>query len=189
MRHRLNVAFALLILTSASAGVVCAQDPAPTPAAPACTEELFERTQHAFRIRKIGSEELHAAETELKEVVLLCSEPPAADQAATELKVVEEELAEHNLQIALFYKGRPARSGALSRLRLIVERYPHYSKMDQVLWLLGELDVEDDNLDEAATSCERLIREFPGSSHVGDATLRLAAIEVIRSEKSPLPIP
>ena len=159
-----------------------------------CTEELFQQAEQSFERRKLGSENLALAEKQLSNVARVCKEQPAGFHAEEQLRVVHEELANHNLLIALFYLsksycGRGGQAGARSRLKNIVERYPAYSKFDQVLFLLGEINMNDRNFDEAASYYQRLIGAYPASEYIGKASLQLSAIGILKNEKSAQSIP
>jgi outer membrane assembly lipoprotein YfiO len=54
---------------------------------------------------------------------------PAAKQC---LKDAEENLALGNFRIAQFYAGRGNYVGAISRLKTIIEKYPNFSRIDEV---------------------------------------------------------
>ena len=157
-----------------------------------CNEELFERAERSFEIGWRGSELLGRAERELREVLRFCGDAPIRYQVEEQLKLVQEELAESNLNIALFYlkrfdNGKGGKLGAFGRLKNILERYPTYSRLDQVLTLLGELNVADNNLDEAAAYYQRIIKDFPASRYVGEASLHLCEIDAMRRGGMPVP--
>lgn len=87
-----------------------------------CTEELFQQAEQSFERRKFGSENLALAEKQLSNVARVCKEQPAGFHAEDQLRVVHEELASHNLSIALFYLskfycGKGGQAGARSRLK------------------------------------------------------------------------
>jgi outer membrane protein assembly factor BamD len=60
-----------------------------------------------------------------------------APVAAQHLREVQEELAEGDFRIASFYKLRQNNRAAAGRLQDIADRYPLFSKSDQVLFMLG----------------------------------------------------
>ena len=192
---RLSFQLALLLLMFAVAGV--SQDAlsqVPQTNASQCTEELFQQAEQSFEKRKFGSENLALAEKQLSNVARFCKEQPAGFRAEDQLRVVHEELADHNLSIALFYlskfyHGKGGQAGARSRLKNIIERYPEYSKLDQVLFLLGEINMNDRNFDEAASYYQRLIGAYPASEYIGKASLQLSAIGFLKNEKSAQSIP
>jgi outer membrane protein assembly factor BamD (BamD/ComL family) len=137
---------------------------------------------------------LYAGKRQLSEVVRLCSETPGAFQAKDRLRVVHEELADSNLPIALFYldkfhSGKSGKAAALGWLKLIIERYPQYSKLDRVLFLLGALSMNDNNQEEAERYYQRLIEAYPGSQYIGESSMQLSAIDVLKIDKRSQPIP
>ena len=157
-----------------------------------CNEELFERAERSFEIRWGGSELRARAERELSEVLRCCDDAPIRYQVEEQLKLVHEELGDSNLNIALFYlkrfhDGKGGKLGAFWRLKKILERYPTYSRLDHVLTLLGELNVADNNLDEAAAYYQRIIKDFPASRYLGEASLHLCEIDAMRSGGMPVP--
>ena len=157
-----------------------------------CNKELLERAERAFEIRLRGSELRARAERDLRELLRFCGDTPIRYQVEDQLKLVQEELAESNLNIALFYlkrfdSGKGGKQGASGRLKKILERYPRYSKLDQVLMLLGGLNVADNKLDEAAAYYQKIIKDFPASQYVGEASLQLCVIDVMRSDGISVP--
>ncbi|HEY0727842.1 MAG TPA: tetratricopeptide repeat protein [Pyrinomonadaceae bacterium] len=147
---------------------------------------MFQQAEQAFGRRKLGSENLAQAEKQLSNLACLCKEQPAGLHAKEQLRVVQEELANHSLSIALFYlgkfyDGRGGQAGAVSRLKHIIERYPEYSKLDQALFLLGEINMKARNFDEAAGYYRQLISAYPASQYTGEASLQLNAIGILKN--------
>ncbi len=62
-----------------------------------------------------------------------------APVAAQHLREVQEMLAEGDFRIAAFYYMRQSNKAAAGRLQDIANRYPLFSKADQVLWMLGNI--------------------------------------------------
>ena len=97
------------------------------------------------------------------------------------LNEVQENLAMHNLQVARFYVGRNNRGvgglkGAQSRLREIVEKYPNFTYMDEVLFNLGALYVQEEEPDEAARYFQMIARDYPNSEFAEKAREQLQII-------------
>jgi outer membrane protein assembly factor BamD len=99
------------------------------------------------------------------------------------LKEVQENLAMHNLGVARFYydarynKGRgTGLKGAQSRLKEIVEKYPNFSYMDEVLFRLGTTYQLEEEPDEAAKYYQNLLRDYPNSEYADKARDQLAII-------------
>jgi outer membrane protein assembly factor BamD (BamD/ComL family) len=112
-----------------------------------CTQESFDQAETAYQMRGRSSELKFRAERELKKLVS-CAAMPERYQAEEHLQVVQEELAESNFLIAKFYLeksrlGKGGTAGARARLELIVERYPKYTRLYEVLLVLRELNMDD----------------------------------------------
>lgn len=163
---------------------------AQSPSPPNCTQELFDRAETSFLKRWGGTEILVKAERELKDVVRSCSATPEGYQAEEHLRIVQEELAEINLLIAQFYlsrfyDGRGGCDGARARLNDILQRYTKYTRLDEVLSLLGKLNIRQGYLDDAASNYQRLIKDFPNSQYAGEAFIQLSVIEVMKLNQKP----
>lgn len=97
------------------------------------------------------------------------------------LNQVQENLGTHSLQIARFYQeryehGNGGLKGAQSRLREIIEKYPNFSMMDEVLFRQGWLYIQEEEPDEAAKYFTRVVRDFPNGDYVEKATEELKKI-------------
>ncbi|HWP41966.1 MAG TPA: tetratricopeptide repeat protein [Blastocatellia bacterium] len=87
---------------------------------------------------------------------------------------VLEIAAKHNLEVARYYlTKRKAYEGARDRLQEIVETHPGFSRMDEVLYLLGEANLKLDKPEEAAEYYDKLVKEYPDSDLVKKAKERL----------------
>jgi outer membrane protein assembly factor BamD (BamD/ComL family) len=181
-RNQLGILLLVIATPVASHAQAKAANP---PADVSDCSQLFEKAEASFRVKIGRGEERFRAERDLSAVVQLCKYTPFASQAEEQLKVVREELAGRDLAIALFYIERYRSTGrtrgALSRLRSIVERYPKYSKLDQVLSLRGQLSLVEEELEEAAACYERILKDFPASQYIGEALIQLRAIENMRT--------
>ncbi|HLM56949.1 MAG TPA: outer membrane protein assembly factor BamD [Pyrinomonadaceae bacterium] len=98
------------------------------------------------------------------------------------LDEVQENLAMHNLFVGNHYyekfyrKAANNLKGAQSRYREIVEKYPHFSRMAEVLFRLGTTYMEEEEPDEAAKYFQQLVRTRPNSDFTDKAKERLATI-------------
>ena len=155
-----------------------------------CTQQAFDEAETSYRMRWRGSELKIRAERQLKALVQNCTATPERDQAQEQLQIVQEELAESNLQIAKFYldKSRVSnsrRTAARARLKTVIENYAKYSKRDEVLLILGQLNLDAGDLEEATVYYRRLINDFPYSQYAGEASLQLSVIDMIRVNQKP----
>jgi outer membrane protein assembly factor BamD len=103
-------------------------------------------------------------------------------EAEVKLREVQENLAMHNLLVGNHYYekyNRQAASnlkGAQSRYREIAEKYPHFSRMAEVLYRLGDTYVQEEEPDEAIKYFQRLVRLHPNSGFAEKAKEQLAAM-------------
>ena len=100
-----------------------------------------------------------------------------------------EKQCAHSLEVAryYFYKRKPEKGdkdglerlnkAVESRLIEILDLNPNFGKVDEVYYMLGEVYLRGNNLDEAAKSYGRVIKDFPDSGFVGDAKKKLNQIE------------
>ena len=87
--------------------------------------------------------------------------------------------AKHNLEVARYYiTKRKAYQGGLDRLFEITETYAEFSRMDEVLILIGEASLKLDKRDDAVKAFKKLLKEFPDSEPAKRARERLAEMKV-----------
>ncbi|HMH43150.1 MAG TPA: hypothetical protein VK557_06685 [Pyrinomonadaceae bacterium] len=80
------------------------------------------------------------------------------------------------MSIALLYlhaDGVNLLQGALSRLREVDERYPHFSRRDYVISMLADLSERNGSRDDAVKHYRRLISEYPRSIYAKRARKQL----------------
>ncbi len=135
----------------------------------------------------------HAKKAEQRLKVLTQQFPDTAlkPEVSQRLSEVQELLALHNLQIARFYVGRSEHGngglkGAQSRLNEIVEKYPNFSYMDEVLFRQGALYLQEEEPDEAAKYFQRIARDYPNSEYAEKAREQLNAIGAPVPEPDPI---
>jgi tetratricopeptide (TPR) repeat protein len=98
------------------------------------------------------------------------------------LREVQDNLAMHNLQVARFYLdarykgGKGGLKGAQSRLREIVEKYPNFTWMAEVLFRYAYTYQQEEETDEAAKYYQRIVRDFPNSEYVEKSKEQLQVI-------------
>ena len=91
---------------------------------------------------------------------------------------IMETNAKHSLNVARYYlTKRKAYEGALDRLQEIVDTYPDFSRMDEVLFLLGEAHLKLNKPEKASESYEKLLKDFPGSEFAKKARERLKELK------------
>ena len=113
-------------------------------------------------------------------VFLLVAVPPADAQGSARGRVdpprdpAMELTAQHNLDIARWYlTKRKAFDGARDRLQEIVDTYPEFSRMDEVTFLLGEVNLKLNKPEKATEYYEKLVKDYSGSEFAKKARERL----------------
>jgi outer membrane protein assembly factor BamD (BamD/ComL family) len=82
--------------------------------------------------------------------------------------------AKHNLDVAKYYiTRRKAYDGARDRLQEIIETYPDFSRMDEVIYWMGELHLKLDKKEQAADYYNKLLKVYPESELAKKARARL----------------
>ena len=91
-----------------------------------------------------------------------------ATKATEQLNVVNANLAQHEFEIGYFYLRYGAPLAAIKRFEYLVETYPKYGAMDQVMYNLGRAYQRMRKPEEAKKAFDRLRHEFPNSKLVKD---------------------
>jgi len=101
---------------------------------------------------------------QLKAAEQSCKNSPMLAQIQEDRKLVEQNLALHELDIARFYiDKRQAYKSGESRLRDIINNYPFFSYYDESLYRLGVTLVEQEQPEEASEYFTRLVRDYSKS--------------------------
>src|SRR6266516_386303 len=122
------------------------------------------------------------AEQRLKALLQQFPNTPLRTQVEERLREAQESLAMHNLQIARFYyDARYAHKtgglkGAQSRLQEIIEKYPYFCLMDEVIFRYGVTYQQEEEPDEAAKYFQQIVRDYPNSEYADKAREQLNVI-------------
>ena len=85
-----------------------------------------------------------------------------------------EVAAKHNLDVARWYLvKRKAYEGARDRRQEIIDTYPEFSRIDEVVFLLGEAHLKLKKTDKANEYYSKLLKEYPDSEFAKKARERL----------------
>jgi len=85
-----------------------------------------------------------------------------------------ETAAKHNLDVARWYLiKRKAYEGARDRLQEIIDTYPDFSRMDEVVFLMGEANLKLKKPEKATDFYNKLLKDYPGSEFAKKARERL----------------
>jgi TolA-binding protein len=60
-----------------------------------------------------------------------------------------------------------------------------YTKFDEVLSLLGQVNIRQGYLEDAASNYQRLIKDYPNSQYTGEAFVQLSVINAMRLNQKP----
>ena len=92
--------------------------------------------------------------------------------------------ARHNLEVARWnLTKRKAYEGARDRLQEIIDTYPDFSRMDEVVFLMGELHLKLGKTEKAAEYYSKLLKAYPESEFGKKARTRLDELKVEPEKK------
>lgn len=103
----------------------------------------------------------YKAIAEFEKVERLYPDSPLVDQARARILGCRERLAAHEFFIGAYYYKRKHYLAAADRFRVILDKYPHYSQTEQVLYRLGASLFATANRDEARLYFDRLMHDYP----------------------------
>jgi len=119
----------------------------------------------------------------------ICASPTLAQGPAKPIESPRDPAMEisarHNLEVARWYvTKRKAYEGARDRLQEIIDTYPDFSRMDEVVFLMGELHLKLGKTEKAADYYSKLLKAYPDSEFAKKARARLDELKV-EPEKKP----
>jgi outer membrane protein assembly factor BamD len=132
------------------------------------------------------------AEQRLKALLQQYPQTKLRPEVLERLRQVQDNLAMHNLQIARYYydaryKGKKGGlKGSQDRLKEIVEKYPNFCLMDEVLFRFATTFQEEEEPDQAAKFYQQLVRDYPNSEFVEKAKEQLNIIGAAIPEPDPI---
>ena len=92
--------------------------------------------------------------------------------------------ARHNLDVARWYLvKRKAYEGARDRLQEIIDTYPEFSRIDEVIFLMGEANLKLKKDDKAVEYYNKLLKEYAESEFAKKARERLDEMKVATEKK------
>ena len=131
------------------------------------------------------------AETRLKALLQQCNDPNIRQEAITRLHQVQDNLGLHNLLIANHYytlsvnQKKGGLKGSQSRYREIIEKYPSFSFMDEVLYKLAVTYLVEEETDQAARYFQQIVSDYPNSEYVAKSRDQLELIGANIPEAKP----
>lgn len=147
-------------------------------------------------MRQIGLPDRDATRAKRAEVrlkALLASYPNTIlkPEAEKRLAEVQNNLGSHNLGIANYYytlsvdQKKGGLKGAQSRYREIIEKYPNFAYMDEVLFKLGVTYMVEEETDQAARYFQQIVSDYPNSEFVAKSKEQLELIGASIPEPNP----
>ena len=128
------------------------------------------------------------AEDECRQLLVEYPNSKFAPQAQQMLRNIQEVLAEGEYRAGLFYHTKGSYPAAANRLTALVDQYPLYSGADEALWQLADsyTRMGDRFEDKAAAAYTRIVKDYPLSDHVDEATKKLQAMNRPVPEADPV---
>ncbi len=164
------------------------------PTDPLADDAMLKVAESEMRQMGLADRDItHARKAEQRLKVLLQQFPQSKLKPYVQerLNEVQENLAMHNLQIGNFYykvkyeTKKGGLKGAQSRFKEIVEKYPNFSYMDEVLFRLATTYQQEEEPDEAAKYYQQLLRDHPNSEFGDKARDQLSIIGAPIPEPDP----
>ena len=172
------VLIAMSLLTPAPIASQNPESQTATAASKSADEELLRTAAALVRQSQYGSESFAAAMQEITTLLTKHSDSVVAPLLAAILDGMHEKDATHNFNVAMFYLYKHgSQEAAESRLRRIVEKYPKYSRFDEVLYQLSLIESESDRRAEATQTLERLISGYELSPRIHEAQAKLKILK------------
>ena len=118
----------------------------------------------------------YKAEGAIKKFLADYPESEYAPVARQYLREVQENLAQGDYGVGMFYSTKGNHIAAKSRFREITDNYKEFSLMDEALYHLAESLEKTENSDEAAIYYGRIASEYPFSARLDQAKDKLQAM-------------
>jgi outer membrane assembly lipoprotein YfiO len=147
-------------------------------------------------MRQIGlpdRDSTHAkrAEVKLKSLLSQYQSSILKGEAEKRLSEVQDNLGLHNLYIANYYytlsvdQKKGGLKGAQSRYREIIDKYPQFKFLDEVLYKLAVTYLIEEETDQAARYFQQIVRDYPNSDWVAKSKEQLQLIGATIPEPNP----
>jgi outer membrane assembly lipoprotein YfiO len=131
------------------------------------------------------------AETSLKALLQKYPNSILTSEAEKRLKEVQDNLGLHNLLIANYYytlsvdQKKGGLKGSQSRFREIIDKYPNFSFMDEVLYKLAVTYLVEEETDQAARYFQQIVSDYPSSEYVEKSKEQLELIGATVPQPNP----
>lgn len=164
------------------------------PTDPLADDAMLKVAESEMRQMGLSDRDItHARKAEQRLKALMQQYPQSNLRPIVEdrLREAQESLAMHGYQIGNFYleprykRGKGGLKGAQSRYKEVIDKYPHFSLRDGVLFRLAYTYQQEEEPDEAAKYYQDLLRNFPNSEYAEKAKEQLSIIGLPIPEPDP----
>jgi outer membrane assembly lipoprotein YfiO len=131
------------------------------------------------------------AEIKLKALLQQYGNSPLKNEAVVRLKEVQDNLGLHSLGVANYYytlsvdQKKGGLKGAQSRYREIIDKYPDFRFLDEVLYKLAVTYMLEEETDQAARYFQQIVSEYPNSEWVDKSKEQLTLIGAAVPQPNP----
>ena len=140
---------------------------------------------------KADRDPLHArrAEDECRQLLVQFPNSKFAPEAQQYLRTAQEVLADAEYRVgAFYYKSKGSFPAAANRLNALTDQFPLYSRADDALMLEADAyrRMGDRFEDDVASAYSKIVRDYPLSPHVAEATSQLKTMNRPVPEADPV---
>ncbi len=139
---------------------------------------------------KADRDKTHAlrAEDECRQLLTQFPNSQFAPEAQQYLRNIQEVLAESEFRVGAFYHTKGSYPAAANRLQGVANQFPLYSHADEALNTLADSyrRMGDRFENQQAAAYSRILRDYPLSTHAGEAKLHLQAMNRPVPEADPV---
>jgi outer membrane protein assembly factor BamD len=102
---------------------------------------------------------------------LVANFPPSlfTEKAKEKIEICRKQLADHEFYVGNYYYKQKKYGAASRRFQQLLTNFPKMANEDEILFLLGKSYLELDQVDKARGTLNRIIYEYPQSSHSREA--------------------
>lgn len=122
---------------------------------------------------------------EFRKIETLYPASPYVEESKKRIVQCHDRLAEHERVVARFYQKRKRYNAAIDRYRTILDKYPQYSRTNQVLFDIGACLLAVGNRPEAEEFFTRLFQEQPEGKLNAGAKRLLSDFDREQKKKTP----
>jgi len=145
---------------------------------------------HYKQMDKADRDPEHAvrAEDECRQLLVQFPNSKFAPETEQKLRNIQEVLAAHEYAAATFYHHKGSFPAAANRYIGVVDHFPLFSQADEALWELADsYERMGDRFEaKAAAAYTRIVKDYPLSPHVQEATEKLQAMKMPVPEADPV---